>query len=430
MLTNVNVWSPDSRRIVYDTRTGDAFNGTRIEEVEVTSGVIRRLYESSDGANCGVVTANPVDSRVVFIHGPERPTAEWSYGFTRRRGAVVDTNAPGRSRPLDAMNYAPPFTPGALRGGSHVHVFSPDGAWVSFTYEDEILAQLDAHPPATAHEPNQRNVGVTVPAGPVRVAPSHPRNHDGDGFSVLVTRTVPQPRPGSDEIARAFEEGWVGSRGYLRSDGTWQHRALAFLGQVTAPSGKMHAEVFIVDLPDDLTRPGRAPLEGTATTRPAPPAGVSQRRLTYTADEPHPGVVTVPRHWLRVSPDGERIAFLRRDATGVVQLWTVSPRGDAPPVQVTRLKTDVSSALTWSPDGAWVAHTAGGQVCVTAVSSGQTHPLTPVRTDVGAPSPLACVFSPDGRKIAYVREVTTAAGTFPQIFTVDVPATPALPPAL
>ncbi len=157
------------------------------------------------------------------------------------------------------MNYAPPFTAGALRGGAHVHGFSPDGKWVSFTSEDEVLARLDARADAPPREPNQRNIGVAVPAGPVLVARSHPRSHDGDGFSVLVTHTVAAPKPGSDEISRAFEEGWVGREGYVKRDGSKQKRALAFLGNVTTKDGKTHAEVFLADLADDLTKVGAAP---------------------------------------------------------------------------------------------------------------------------------------------------------------------------
>ncbi len=43
---------------------------------------------------------------------------------------------------------------GALRGGSHVHVFSPDGSAVSFTYEDEVLARLG--PGSGEHQLNRR----------------------------------------------------------------------------------------------------------------------------------------------------------------------------------------------------------------------------------------------------------------------------------
>jgi hypothetical protein len=419
VLTNINVWSPDSRWIVYDLRTSDTFDGTRIERVKVETGEVQKLYETKNGAACGVVTYSPKEEKVVFIHGPENPTKEWSYGFTHRRGAIVDANHPGVARPLDAENYAPPFAAGALRGGSHVHVFSPDGQWVSFTYEDDVLYSLGI---GEGHDTNQRNVGVSVPGRPVRVALSHPRNNDGDYFSVLVTRTVNQPTPGSDEINRAFEEGWIGVHGYARPDGSRQLRALAFQGNVVDRNGQAHAEVFVVDLPGNLMLPGDSPLGGTATRRPAPPRDVKQRRVTFTSERKFPGVVQAPRHWLRASPDGSQIAFLMKDDAGVVQLWTVSPNGGEP-LQVTRNSWDIASAFTWSPDGRWIAHVADGSVFATEVATGRGERLTPKLPAADAPQALACVFSPDGRHIAYTRVMPSGspAAPFAQVFVVDAP---------
>ncbi len=411
VLTNIGVWSPDSRWIVYDTRSADnVFDGTRIERIDVATGRVETLYTATEGAACGVVTWHPTEPRVVFIHGPERPTADWTYGMTRRRGAIVDALAPGIARPLDAMNYSPPFTPGALRGGSHVHVFSPAGAAVSFTYEDEVLARLGTD---GGHDLNQRTIGVTLlGAGRnVTVARSHPRSHDGDGFTVVVARTVNRPRPGSDEIGRAFEECWVPRPGGPRT--------LAFLGNVTASDGREHAEVFLVELPADLTVAGEGgPLEGTETRRPAPPKGTVQRRLTFTQGRKFPGVVNVPRHWLRAAADGSAIAFLMKDEVGEPQLWTVAPSGGEPR-QVTRNPAGVASAFSWSPDGRRIAHVMDGSVCVTEVATGLTARLTPRAEGESAPLALACVFSPDGRRIAYQRKVRGAGGVFAQIFIVD-----------
>jgi hypothetical protein len=418
VLTNANVWSPDGEWIVYDTRHGDQFNGQWIEQVNVRTGSVQRLYEAKNGAYCGVATYDPTHARVVFIHGPEFPDDRWTYHFTRRRGAVVDVARPGISWPLDAMNYAPPFAAGALRGGSHVHMFSPDGQRVSFTYEDAVLAQLDENPEAPAHDVNQRTIAVSAPVGPVSVARTHPRSHDGNWFSVVVARTVTSPKPGSDEISKAFEEGWIGREGYVRADGSRQRWALAFQGLVTSKSGETHAEVFVVDLPEDLTQAGDAPLAGTATTRPSPPRGVTQRRVTFTDERKFPGIAATPRHWLRVSPDGSQIAFLMKDEAGVVQVWTVSPNGGAPR-QVTRNEFDVASAFTWSQDGKFIAHVMDGSVCVTEIAAGTTRRLTARREGVGAPRPEACVFSPDGRSIAYVRDVTRDGVTHPQIFVVS-----------
>jgi hypothetical protein len=319
---------------------------------------------------------------------------------------------------LDARDLTPPFTPGALRGGSHVHVFSGDGRWVSFTYEDHVLSALAEETPA--HEMNLRAVGVAVPAPQTVAVPrTHPRYHDVSHFSVLVTRLTANPRPGSDEISRAFEDAWVGTNGYLRRVGTRQHRALAFQGHVRTATGETISEAFIVDLPDDLTMPGDAgPLQGTATRRPAPPAGVIQRRLTFTADGIFPGLQG-PRHWLRSSPDGSRNAMLMKDDAGVVQLWTVSPNGGEP-VQVTRNPWDIGSAFTWSPDGSRVAHVMDNSVFVTDVATGRSTRLTPRSPDDSAPRPEACVYSPDGRRIAYVRTVGPGGGGFNQVFVVNV----------
>ncbi|MDR0352296.1 MAG: DUF3748 domain-containing protein [Opitutaceae bacterium] len=446
VLTNINCWSPDGRWLAYDTRSegGAKFDGSSIEMVDTQEGRVRVLHRSRDGAGCGVVTFHPVNASVVFILGPENPASDWNYGFSRRRGVLVDVHRPGRIRAMDAMNYAPPFTPGALRGGSHVHVYSPDGQWLSFTYDDEILSRLDEAgekakgqrgAPAVSgampmgHDRNQRNVAVAAPFGPVRVARSHPRNHDGGFFCAVVTRTVNAPRPGSDEISRAFEEGWLGENGYVRADGARQRRALAFQGLVTAADGSRHAEVFVVDIPDDITRPGDAPLEGAATRRPAPPAGTAQRRLTFTDARKFPGVAAAPRHWLRSSPDGARIAFLMRDDAGVTQLWTISPNGGAPR-QVTRLPHGIASAFSWNRDGTRIAAVIDGSVCVIDAASGAAARLTPRREPGDAPLELACVFSPDGAQIACLRRVMSQETGYTQIFTVRVPAPIPPPPNL
>jgi len=285
---------------------------------------------------------------------------------------------------------------------------------VSFTYEDHVLAQFRV--PSATNDINQRNVGVSVPVRPVKVKRDHPRNHDGNLFSVLVTRTTADPRPGSDEIKRACEEGWVGTNGYVRPDGTRQRRALAFQGSVVTSKGATISEVFIADLPEDLIQPGAGPLCGTETRAPYPPKGVTQRRLTFTADRKFPGLqLEGPRHWLRCSPDGSRIAFLMKDDAGVVQLWTVSPNGGEDQ-QLTHNAFSIASTFTWSPDGRWIAHVMDNSMCVTDAATGLTKRLTPRSDDATAPRPEACVFSPDGGKIAFVRRISSGGQTFNQIY--------------
>jgi hypothetical protein len=414
LLTNCNVWSPDSQWIVYDVRSdpaGSVFDGCRIERVNFATGEIEVLYESPAGSHVGVATYHPTDERVIFIHGPENPTPDWQYAAYHRRGVIVETARPGFATTVDACDLTPPFQAGALRGGSHVHVWDPMGEWISFTYEDHLLATADQASHAEC-EFNQRNIGISNPQSSTRVDQDHPRNHDGSHFSCLVTRTHDHPKPGSDEISRACEECWIG-----KSSGC-QNRAIAFQGRVTAHDGREHDEVFVVDLPSDPKLEGEASLVGTLTTRPRPPLGTVQRRLTFTENRKYRGIQGV-RHWLRSSPDGERIAFLMRDDHGVSQLWTICPQGGAPE-QLTRHDFDIGSAFTWSPDGRWLAYALAGDIALTDSATSSTRIITATGEGCGPVRPEACVFSPDGRKIAFLRQVYGETTARNQIFTVEI----------
>jgi hypothetical protein len=417
ILTNIGVWSPDGQWIVYDTRSdpaGERFDGATIEMVHADTREVREIYRARNGAHCGVATFSPTADRVVFILGPENPMPDWQYGPSHRQGVIVELDQPGVARPLDARNIVPPFTPGALRGGSHVHVYSADGAWVSFTYDDCLLTGA------------QRNIGVSAPVQRVGVPKSHPRNHDGAMFSVLVTKATQPPTPGTDEVSRACEEAWIGTHGYIRADGTRQRRAIAFQGDVVTSEGCAIREVFLVDVPEDVTSAAAEPLEGTATTLPAPPRGTKQRRLTYTANRKLPGLQG-PRHWLRSSPDGTRIALLMRDDAGVVQLWTVSPLGGEP-TQITHNAFDVASAFSWSPNGESIAYIADTSVFVTRVATGESLRLTAPCDRQFSPRPEACVFAPTGDRIAYVRPVERDGVTWNQVFIATLPAAAATSP--
>jgi hypothetical protein len=400
ILTNTAVWSPDGKWIatdVVDDPAGSVFDGTRIERVHIETCRVEVLYESLNGACCGVATCHPTRDEVVFILGPENPTPDWQYSACHRQGVIVKTNNPGLARPLDARDIVPPFTPGAMRGGTHVHVFSPSAKLVSFTYDDHVLTELGA-------EHNQRNVGVSVVGHSVEVPKSHPRNHDGSAFSVLVTKTVNNPKPGTDEIIRAYEDAWI------------DNRRIAFLGDAISESGECVTEIFVVELPDDLTQPGDGPLEGTATHRPAPPAGTNQRRITFTTNRKFPGVQG-PRHWPRSSVAG-RIAFLMRDDSGIVQLWIITPDGSELE-QITHNPFHIASAFSWHPDGVHVAAIADDSVCIINTKSRESCRLTEPFREPYLPRSEACVFSPDGSHIAYVQPVVHNGATFNQIFVVE-----------
>ena len=381
-LTNTCTWTADSQWLVYDVRpSGASFTGDTIERVNVDTGEIEVIYRAPAGAHVGVVTVHPAEDRYVFIHGPENPDADWRYDFHHRRGAV---SAGGKVSNLDAMDITSPYTPGALRGGSHVHVWSPDGELVSFTYNDHVLHERD---PAL----DLRNVGVAAPFGPVVPGGHHPREYAGSCWCVLVSRTTPSPRPGSDDIDRAYEEGWVGSR------------RLAVIGDTRSASGEKVPELFIVTLPQDEAgwkRAGSGPLCGTDSAMPAPPAGVVQQRLTFTHDRKYPGLVNVPRHWVRSDPQGQQIAFLMRDESGLVQLWLIAPDGSGLR-QLTR-SSGIQSAFNWHPSGNWLGFVLEGRIALADARSGEIRFLTPDREN--PPSPDAVVFSPDGRQVAWMQE--------------------------
>lgn len=383
-LTNTRTWTPDSQWLVFDVRpSGASFTGETIERVNVHSGAVEIVYRATEGASVGVVTVHPTEERYVFIHGPERPDAQWQYDFHHRRGVVAFQ---GGVENLDAMDITAPYTPGALRGGSHVHVYSPNGQLVSFTYNDHVLHARD---PAL----DLRNVGVAAPYGPVTPPGHHPREYGGSHWCVLVSRTTPTPVPGSDEINRAYEEGWVGNH------------ALAFIGDTLAENGDKVSELFMVELPQDEAgwkQPGGEPLAGTATTMPAPPAGVCQRRLTFTHRRRYPGLVNVPRHWVRANPQATAIAFLMRDDAGVVQLWLISPQGGEPR-QLTYHASGIQSAFNWHPSGEWLGFVLEDRIACCHAGTGDITFLTDAHAH--APSADAIVFSPDGKQIAWMEEV-------------------------
>ncbi|PHM64697.1 biopolymer transporter Tol [Xenorhabdus stockiae] len=409
-ITNINIWTPDSQWLVYDVRpNGASFSGLTIEKIHISNGQTEIIYQAKDGAHVGVVTVSPQEPvRYAFIHGPEHPDNHWQYDFHHRRGVIVSDSEPSVAVNIDALDITPPYTAGALRGGTHVHVFSPDSSRLSFTYNDHVMHELD---PAL----DLRNVAVAVPLRTVISAKKHPREYDGRYFSVVVSQTTTHPYPGSDEINRAYEEGWVGQQGYLKGNGQWQRWALAFIGDTCAENGEKIPEIYLVDLPEydeDYALEGCQPLAGTETALPAPPAGVKQKRLTFTHQNCYPGVVNVPRHWLRASPDGSKICFLMRDGNGVIQLWYISPNGGEP-VQITDNIHDIQSAFNWDRRGRFITFVCDNSVMLCDSQSGEIQRLT-ARTD-DAPCADAIVFSPDGRYIAFMRDING----YRQLFIVE-----------
>jgi hypothetical protein len=401
-LDNNDNFSPDGVWLVYDTRTEDGgiAASARIEKVHVKTGEIKVVYEIKNnetwGPGAGAVSYSPKEHSVVFIHGLEHSTRENPYQQWRRTGVMVEDANPGIPVFIDARDVVFPFTPGALRGGTHRHEWSGDGKWIGFTYNDAILKALED---ATGLKKNLRTIGVSKKIKPVSVD-KHAENISGEWFSALVVRVVPEPKPGSEEISHAAGDSWVGTKGYRRNDGSMQI-ARAFLGTVTDKNGRNVPEVFIVDIPDDITRPGElGPLEGTGNDFPMPPQGTVQRRLTFTSDTEHPGCSGI----VRSSPDGNNLAYFAKDKNGIEQVFLISPHGGRPR-QISEHQSGVSGNLRWHPNGKQVSYVCNGSIilCETGNTAFQNRFQT--LTAATNPSPSNIVWSPDGKTVAFNRLV-------------------------
>src|SRR5690606_1308373 len=137
------------------------------------------------------------------LGGIRNASKEHPYSFTRRTGIGVAISRPGEAIWMDARDLRPPFTPGALRGGTHAHSWSGDGQLISFTYNDHILAEAAVHDPSIM---DTRTVGIMFKK-PVAVANADSiENRGGAWYSLLISRVTKDPAPGTDEINRAFDE--------------------------------------------------------------------------------------------------------------------------------------------------------------------------------------------------------------------------------
>lgn len=408
-LNNFQCFSSDGKWLVYDIRNDDAHIGKTgsIEMVNAETAEVKVLYRTQNqtgfGPGVGAAAFSPVANRVIFIHGIRNASEANPYGFSRRTGVAIDINTPGQAIFMDARNVNAPFIRGALRGGTHAHSWSGDGQWLSFTYNDDVVAKLGELSPEIQ---DLRTVGVMFPRKVQVSADEDGEHNNGEMYSIIVTDVKEKPAPGSDEIDKAFDECWVGNQGYLKTNGNWQKKAVAFQGNIKTKKGETKTEVFIVDLPDELpeTLPeGQWP--GMTACRLPVPDGVTQKRLTYTEK----GVIG-PRHWLRSSPDGAQIAFLSKDAAGFINIFTVSPNGGEVR-QLSFHSFDIQSGINFSPDGRWVAYIAKNAVNITEIETGSSEQLTD--SSLEAEKPVGTVnWSPDGKLLAYNRYVNNYLQVF------------------
>ena len=360
------------------------------------------------GPGVGAVSFSPKEDKVIFIHGIRNATEKNPYGFTRRTGVSIDLKHPLQLIFVDARDVFNPFTPGALRGGTHAHSWSGDGKWISFTYNDFIMEQLSK---TDVHVKDLRTIGIMVPLKKVKV-PNHNsfENNDGEMFSVVVEKVKEKPNRGSDEIEKAFDKCWIGEKGYQKANGDWQEKALAFQGNIITHEGLVKTECFVVDLPEDVSCAKlNAPLEGSLTTRLNVPDGVFQRRIAYT-DNGMEG----PRHWLRTTRNGSLIASLMKDKEGIVQIFRVSPNGGNIE-QLTFNKFPMQGQFNFSPDDKYLAYPADNSIFITNLITGKTKRISIRFKDSDKPVG-GVVWSNNGKMLIYNRYVKSENGSFIQIF--------------
>ena len=379
--------SDDGTNLVYDTRNADPDipKTRRIEAIDLTDNSVRVLYDThSDqphGPGVGAVVADPHNPRVLFIHGLKNCNAENPYTIGRRFGALCSLNDKQCSlndkhcsiasvSPLESRSMRASVPWGSLRGGSHAHSFSPDGRWVSFTYNDAWVAQHHASrdrrtigfallPPALGLCNNSQPSGMLPTAACTpKDSPATAENFRGIGWAALALNPIePIPpsqstaelplanydRSDSDSCEWAREECWVPNP--LR---------LAFVGKISLTAMPTSIEeVFIAEFPEEASRWPQL-LQGDAPTDPLtgrlqPPPGIRIRRLTVSdsdlmgrersnalgfchelapKDYSKRGIQG-PRHWLLASPCGAWIFGLFRDRTECVRLVRICSRTGA-----------------------------------------------------------------------------------------------------
>ncbi len=400
-LDNNDNFSPDGRYLCYDTREmlGPGIeNSQSVEMIELATGketILLGAGKSITGAQAapgiGAVSFSFVEDTVAFIHGPplEDVPVRGYYAKPNRNGAAVDIARAGVRYWLDKRDVATDrdTTPGAHRGGTHRHEFSRDGKRIGFTYDDFLLPQYD------------RTIGYME---------RHPRAPEGAAcYFALLVPVVPKDTSGPGEIEKAYADSWVDPAGTMR----------AFIGKVRTPDGATYEEsLFVVDIPagTDIT----TAFSGPATRYPAPPKGVSVRRLTQAWAG---GIV-------RASHDGKRIAYYGKADDGTTQIFLIPSDGsdrhinhDKRPVQATRFPGGAGVAVRWHPSGNFIACISDNAVAVTCVEPGPNFGVSAYLTPRGdgPPERLNLVWSPDGSVLAYNKAVPTLDAAGQRVTTYD-----------
>ncbi|MBZ4191941.1 DUF3748 domain-containing protein [Niabella beijingensis] len=400
------VFSKDGQWVVFDGRNDD----TRIGETSVIgivnlyTGEEKIIYQTAHptpyGPGVGAASFSPVTDRVVFIHGLADADKEKPYNPSRRTGVAIDLERPLLPLFMDARDITAPYTPGALRGGTHSHCWSGDGSMISFTYNDELV------------DPDLRTIGVMLDTGRPVLVDSVAGNNSGRCYAAVAATVVRDPRPGSDEISKAFDECWVGNSGYRNNKGQKVPHAIAFQGNTKNEKGQTITEIFIADL-DPAAILNDATAVGRRGERPRVPKGISVRRVSRSIK----GLSSV-RHWLRSSPDGRYIYALAPDEKGISQLIRCTVNNGA----ITYLTSNplpIDYSFNLDHTGTQVAYVSGNNIYIQDLEHHKTRQLTFSHPGdqkiVGAPS-----FAPDNSRMLFNQYQPSQDGEFLQIMQVQL----------
>ncbi len=385
------VFSPDGNWIVFDGRNDDTKIGETaiIGIVNVKTGEEKTIYQTKNqtvfGPGVGAASFSPVKDKVIFIHGLADADEQKPYAMSRRTGVGIDINFPAKPFFYDARDVSFPYTPGSLRGGTHSHCWSADGQFISFTYNDELV------------EPDLRVVGVMFPQE-VK-ADAGKGNNDGTMYAAIVTDVVRNPKPGSDEISKAFDECWI--NGYTNSEGIYIANAIAFQGNVMNKDGQQITEVFVVDIDAEKILVDSEAV-GKPGERPHVPTGIKQKRITFSEKG-----LSDTRHWLRASPDGKYIYALAKDARNLNQIVQVEANSGEI-LYLSNNNHSIDFSFNLSADGGRICYVAGNAIHVFDIHKRTSEQLTQGTENgkiIGAPS-----FSPKGDFVVYNQYIRHADG--------------------
>jgi dipeptidyl aminopeptidase/acylaminoacyl peptidase len=112
------------------------------------------------------------------------------------------------------------------------------------------------------------------------------------------------------------------------------------------------------------------------------------------------------------SPAGDRIAYVVNEVDSAADknrsgIWVVPVVGE----DAARCLVDGASQPRWSPDGQLLAFVRGDQIWVLPLAGGEPKQITDVPGRVTGPA----VWSPDGRRIAFIARVGATAGSRPRV---------------